>query len=1387
MNNKGQFSIIAALLVAVVLIASVMGTYSSIRYSASTTQEQPQIMSSIDETNQALKQLLGFTVGYYGSVLKVTGNASYAQQLAHNYLDSGIANLGSIKPEWALSLNNTQEQLEANWYTNDSYSQGSMNVTYNLNGLGITGVSYSASSRLEVQVSNINSTTQAQFKILTDFGEPLINLGANNIKFFRYVFGNLSWEYSSPTNVISHADGTYIVDLPSGVPSNAYVVQVDDTRGLSVLAASYSMFTSGIAWNQTGFKTNLNYVNNANLNVTGTHGNFTAQQFGPDGIYDNMTEAASGTTPIPSYPTNYTPYGLTTLASGNTTSLQVNDGAYMDFHSYPTAFSSSTDTFGYATKGGTSAILNNIQGSRFTCSSGGLANNITAYLSFTASPGTFGNINTGASGQSIVDAIRGQRFSTPSSLVIAQDITAYIDTTVTFGDQNQESNTATIENNIRGSSFIASQTGTLQSISVCIQTSNKAENMKAAIYTSSYNLIAQTQEVSVPKNTNGWVTFNFVTAPSVTVGTSYFLVAWSQSSSGLGNIYYSTSGSSNQGYSQAQTYASNWPNPLSGGSLNNYKYSIYATYSPQNHNVKAAIYSESPYILVASSQEAIVSGVGWFTFNFASPPVLAASTNYVLVVWAQSGGGNVNLCYSSASGGNGRFMSQTYGNWPTLNPSTDSYQYCIYCDYNTTFNAQAAIYSNDGSTQVGVTQEKTLSTLNSWVTFNFITQPVLLANTNYVLVIWASNTTQVTVYNDPGGQSLQGTGTYNTWPATISNQGTSKYSIYCNYSKGSEYTTKVEFTGNSTVPFPWNDLAWTVDSSVSTSTAAASFQLYNSATGQYPTSGDGYMNATLASGDSTKLQVIAVNPANYLNSSRYWKLMVTVVTSSPYDLNLDFVQYSPDVTNYALNLQEQWTNVNATNPRQDLCIKTGNMPAEPLLVQVLHGGLWQNLTTLLPNFFNNVSLASYIDSTNLTIRFMDGNNASDPTQDSWNIDSVYLQDEPDINYLVNLQQSTFILELLQNGTLRWLGQNMQLTSQTLPIPPIPVKAIHVNETINGVNQEVPFQIEDWASNYQIPLGLTSNTTLFGNRQMIVFLLNSRVTDFTVWWNGSDIATQTPKAYTDIYFTHDNTGANTLTNGNVTLAIGGFNVKATVAGSGNSSTANFMRINQQNSTYGAGTAYVIQQGIVRDIVQQEAEFSNGVTNCPNLYANIVLTLPANATYYTYQLRTMFINSTQARSITDLSPIQLTTTLPSVTIQTENGTLAGLPILQNGTGTFTNSTSSSWTAHHFSQFISNDGKGAGLMYTDLANQNLYAFDSFPASTSKGAINASSGLLQLLPVSASQVSFKSAYDITWSGAVVTFDKSTPICNLYDGTTPMGLWILDEYPPTLTVTPKC
>ncbi len=88
MNNKGQFSIIAALFVVVILVSSVMVTYSAIHYSSN--QGQPQIISAIDETNLALKQVLGFTVGYYGSILQVTGNSSYAYAQSSSYLNSGL-------------------------------------------------------------------------------------------------------------------------------------------------------------------------------------------------------------------------------------------------------------------------------------------------------------------------------------------------------------------------------------------------------------------------------------------------------------------------------------------------------------------------------------------------------------------------------------------------------------------------------------------------------------------------------------------------------------------------------------------------------------------------------------------------------------------------------------------------------------------------------------------------------------------------------------------------------------------------------------------------------------------------------------------------------------------------------------------------------------------------------------------------------------------------------------------------------------------------------------------------------------------------------------------------------------------------------------------------
>jgi len=384
----------------------------------------------------------------------------------------------------------------------------------------------------------------------------------------------------------------------------------------------------------------------------------------------------------------------------------------------------------------------------------------------------------------------------------------------------------------------------------------------------------------------------------------------------------------------------------------------------------------------------------------------------------------------------------------------------------------------------------------------------------------------------------------------------------------------------------------------------------------------------------------------------------------------------------------------------------------------------------------------------------------------------------------SLSQDTIVVEALQNGTLRWLGQNLQLTNQGKPLPPIPVKAFRINQTINSTSREVPFQVEDWGSQYKVPLGLSNNVSVFSNRKMLVFLVNHNVKNVTIWWDGRDIATQTLNAFTNRYFKGDNPSSRKLTNGILTLTISssGFTITSSVAGGSIASTASFMRINDENPAYGASPAYVIHHGIVRDIIQQEAEWSSGAPNCPNVYSQMYFTLPANATYYTYALRAIFVDSLQTRTLTDLSAIRLS--VSGGLQRTENGTSGGYPISSSAAGLFYNFTSfpNGW-AHHWSEFVSGDA-GSGIMFTDDANRKLYVFDNIAGQkTGTLKVTSSGRIIELNPVGRSQypASFQFSLDITWFGAVVNFDGTDPIYPSAGGN--IGLWIIVENPPVITV----
>jgi hypothetical protein len=1165
-NNKGQFSIIAALFVTVILISSVMVTYSAIRYGS--TQDQPQIISAMDETNLALKQVLGFTVGYYGSILQVTGNSSYAYAQSSNYLNSGLANIANMNPQWGTSFNITALSLDNNWFTNASYSEGNLNITYDLTGLGVYGIAYSASCRLDVQISTSSSNNQVCLTVIQDENEPVVDLSMSNFKFYLYRSTNSTWAMvNPPDDPISSSNGTYTIDIPSGITYQSYIIQVRDSRGIMVSASSFSHVTGSLTFNTTTVSGG-DYVSNYNSSVDsvadqGTHSNFTAQQQGPDNILDTLTEQNVGTQIQDYFPDTYSTQAGASLVSGGLSNLNKDDYSDMSFQSYASAYSPTL----YST------IAYDNSNSTFT--------NGANSLSWKHTTGT-GN-----------DRI----------LLVSVD------------------------------------------------------------------------------------TFNYNAAPSTVNSVSYGSTPLTAS--------FTAAYSSNP---QVRCYVFYLVNPSSG--------------------------TNTITVNFASSTAAVGGSTTYYNVNQASP-ILASNT--------ANGSGSSQSVTLSASG---TYSKLLYGSIAAQ----------ISSSYTLSDAAQQTNrWSDSGSYKHG--------------------------NTNYY-------------YDGKGSDNSVTSGSVGlSWTSTHSVNWVGIAILLQPTRLPTQETCQIILSGSSDL-LNWNSLIWAIDAS-STTSVGFTLQLFNYNSGQYATSGDGYLTGTLGTANYTEQQTITVNPGNFRDNIGRWQLYLTTTASasSPFIINLDLARYRTGSAIYAASLEEQWINLNSTvllHPA--LCIDTGAMGSNNLAVDAWYHGSWQPLSLALVSGWNNISVNSFLDagSTNFTIRFRN-NDAGDNVQTSWQVDAALLRPGSDQDLFLSLQNpaATVAVELLQNGTLIWLGQNLQVTTQTVPVPPVPVKAIHINETIDGVNQQVPFQIEDWASSYTVPLGLTNNATVFGNRQMIVFLVNTHVTDFTLWWNGSDQAIQTPLAYADTYFTSDKPSGNLLSNGQLSLQFSGsFVVTSTVVGTGTSSTASFMRINNQPSTYGSSPDWVVVNGVVRDIVQQEAEWSNGITNCSNLYANIVLTLPANATYFTYQLNLMFINSQQNRTISDLCPIALSSSIGQ--LQTENGTLQGEPVVASGTQTF-NSTGT-W-GHHWSQFT-NGTKGAGIMFTDQANQMLYVFDNMTSATARGALKADSSAPQtisLLPVTLNPVSFQTALDVTWYGAVVTFDGSAP--SIYGGDGQPGMWILAEMPPTITV----
>ncbi len=232
---------------------------------------------------------------------------------------------------------------------------------------------------------------------------------------------------------------------------------------------------------------------------------------------------------------------------------------------------------------------------------------------------------TKISGNSIKHVYRGILGETKKQVVITLLISVLLlspfflslsAATTTIGQTTVGNNSAWQSGGVMvGSRFTASG-GTPVSMSVYIAQSGSSSNTaKCAIYSeSNKQLIAVTEQKTIPAGFNGWLTFNFGSSSSLTSGSSYSLVVWFKNSAST--VRYS-SGSAAQTWYAIQSYTGSFPNgPYSSLGSYGQENNVYSIYCTLNADVTS---SPSPS-------------------TSPSPSSVTNTTNFVIYVWSNSPG-----------------------------------------------------------------------------------------------------------------------------------------------------------------------------------------------------------------------------------------------------------------------------------------------------------------------------------------------------------------------------------------------------------------------------------------------------------------------------------------------------------------------------------------------------------------------------------------------------------------------------------------------------------------------------------------------------------------------------------------------------------------------------
>jgi hypothetical protein len=220
-NKKGQFVVIAVLLVAIMLISIGSLMHGAVTYYKHEPWEEYLTLIGNIELNS--RRLVELSLANYTQTLD--------QYILETNMDNWQANLNTIYPSSGIALTTTSMELTRTWNQTKAISSARSDFTLSIESIGLTGYKFTATAFINLTILNVDSgnitvTVKGEDKM------PLTDLSKNNFRVIEPA--NTTINRVAP---LYHSTEIFVYVIECDAPiTEPVTVKVWDQRGIYVTA-----------------------------------------------------------------------------------------------------------------------------------------------------------------------------------------------------------------------------------------------------------------------------------------------------------------------------------------------------------------------------------------------------------------------------------------------------------------------------------------------------------------------------------------------------------------------------------------------------------------------------------------------------------------------------------------------------------------------------------------------------------------------------------------------------------------------------------------------------------------------------------------------------------------------------------------------------------------------------------------------------------------------------------------------------------------------------------------------------------------------------------------------------------------------------------------------